>query len=309
MTVAAAALAGSRMIGLDAAKTTNALGIAAYLSPVAGTMRFIEARSGKVAMTKMAPAGWMAQAGLTAVLWAANGYVGDQEIFDGEPNYGKFLGMPGWKPEAFLDRLGEEWVIGDGMVYKQFPCGMPGHPILEAAIDAMRSNDIRASDVEEIVIWSTASTPIFENKKVTQQLEVQFSVPYMLALSALGIPPGVEWFDEKYMTDPEVNALMSKVHIAFNKDSNDAVAAGSRRRRWSAMVDVVAKGSTFRSEKIVAKGDPSTPETRTTDDELKQKFHFNLRHVDRADASDIADATWNLDRYAQASSVIRMFGS
>jgi len=304
--VAATALAGSRMIGLDRSTTRNALGIAGFLAPVSGVMRFIQARAGHVAMTKMAPAGWMAEAGLTAVLWAASGYTGDQSLFDGEPNFGRLLGRPDWVPEKFTDGLGERWVLDKGMVYKQFPCGMPGHPLLECVIDTMRENSLAESDIREIVIYSSAVDPIFDNKKIESQTDVQFSVPYMVAMSMLGIEPGVRWFDKKLTNDEKIHDLMNKVRVAFNTDSYEAVVGGDRRRRWSARVDVVTTDKVFQAERLTAKGDPSTEATRTSDQVLIDKFITNLEQSGRSDGEQLAQRIWSMEDQSQLGPLLQL---
>ena len=116
---------GCKILALNQEKVANAIGIAGCIC-MPGTLRkFIETTPTK--MTKYGPAGWGAQAGVTAALLAERGYTGDVDLFDGEYGFWRYMGINEGTLNTDilledLESLGTQW-LAHQISYKQYPCG------------------------------------------------------------------------------------------------------------------------------------------------------------------------------------------
>lgn len=119
------AAGGCKVLTLNQEKIANAIGITGYICLPATLRKFIETTPSK--MTKYGPAGWGAQAGITAALLAERGYIGDTDLFDGEYGFWKYMGISEGTRNTHilledLESLGTQWVAHQ-ISYKQYPCG------------------------------------------------------------------------------------------------------------------------------------------------------------------------------------------
>ncbi|MHB8393789.1 MAG: MmgE/PrpD family protein [Candidatus Dormibacteria bacterium] len=133
----------SRLLGLDAEQTAQALGIAASLG--AGLMG---AQHG--AMVKALHMGRAAQAGLMAVVGAREGMTGVPHLLSGD--YGTFTGAYAGAGRTILDvdRLGKQWYTTDIEV-KLSPCGASTYaPVDAIVILAERGAIGSAADIVEV---------------------------------------------------------------------------------------------------------------------------------------------------------------
>lgn len=270
--VAATALAASRMLGFSRAQANAALGIAGTFAPVSHVMRFIRHRP--VGMTKMAPAGWLAQAATSAVILSGNGYTGDPHLLDGEPSFGKVLGGS-WDVSSAFGDLGTMWRTPGGMVYKQFPCAMPVHPIIQAVLELVAEHQINPADITRLVVRTGMNAPIFTSPEISSTTDAQFSVPHLIAVALSGRAPGPDWMLAGVIRDPDVKRIRSVIQVDFDPSRARSTAAGDRRSRWAAEVLIETAQKTVTKQKLVAYGDPSTTETRMTDEDLVKKFAAN----------------------------------
>ncbi|MDD5095083.1 MAG: hypothetical protein PHV74_12025 [Dehalococcoidia bacterium] len=109
-------------------------------------------------------------------------------------------------------------------------------------------------------------------------LNLQFSVPYLISLAALGVKPGPDWYHPDKLTDSEVREFMGKVKIEIDPRSAAELVRAIREeptkrfRKCPGSISVVAKGRTFDAETDYLLGDPHTSKTTMTDDRLRDKF-------------------------------------
>jgi len=94
---------------LDREQMRNAFGLCAWYAPtpVANTMH----RRTEFCSLKYANYAGAAHAGMLAALLAEQGYVGDQDVLDGEPSFVHAQGAVGADPELLLEGLGATWWI------------------------------------------------------------------------------------------------------------------------------------------------------------------------------------------------------
>jgi len=121
--VLAAAAGAGRLLNLDKGQVANAIGIAGYICPPSTFMKFLHTTP--VRMAKYGPAGWGAQAGVTAALLAEMGYTGDTKLFEGEHSFWRYTGKGEgeWDMEGVMEGLGTSWTCHQ-IQYKQYPAGL-----------------------------------------------------------------------------------------------------------------------------------------------------------------------------------------
>ena len=185
-----ATAAAGKLIGLTKKQMVHAFGIA--YSQAAGNRQCIV----DGALTKRFQAGQAAHGAVMSVFLAQQGFTGAENVFAG-----RFGFFPMYQPEGYdlsiIDRgLGDEF-LGDRISFKPYPCVRPSHAYIDAGIKLHNKLDLGRNAIESVIVrtdpralasrYNIASG----NKKPTQQVEAQFSVPYLigcaLALGEVGI--------------------------------------------------------------------------------------------------------------------------
>jgi 2-methylcitrate dehydratase PrpD len=262
------AAGGGKLFNLDKAQMMNALGISGHLCQVLPWVRysFSEHRH----MTKYGEPGWQNTGGVMAVLLAEMGYMGDTTFLDDEHGFWKFCGYDGWDPSAALDGLGKKWVFTPAP-YKPYPsCG-----VLHSAIDCLREimeqNNLGVEDIEKIDAYlpQTVEAPCFTSRELNNIVDIQFGLPYVLAMVANDVHIGPEWQDMDTAREPRIQNFAAKVTLQVNDSGGGP--------QPSKLV-VTAKGKTYtheRSSPIRGRGSDS----QFTDAELAEKFRHNVVRI------------------------------
>jgi len=255
---------------LDENQITNALGLAGHMSQVLTWIRqsFSEHRP----MTKYGVPGWQNTGGIMAALLAQMGYMGDTTVLDSaEQGFWKFAGYESWDPSTVLEGIGETWVFSK-VNYKAYPCCRVLHPALEALLDIMKQNNLGPEDIEHINAFlpRAAEAPLFQNRELTNIVDFQFGLPYVLAVNAYGIRIGVEWQDMDTLRSPEIQRFAQKVDVKVHPEN-------ATKPQLTAL-EVSAKGKVFKGEKTLPKGvvDGGSPMTA---EELIEKYKHNAQRV------------------------------
>lgn len=253
-----AAAAAARVLGLDAAGTTHALGIAASLA--------CGLKENLGTMVKPLHAGMAAQHGVVAAKLAARGFVASEHAIDGPQGY--LAVMDSERPEAFAEAaadLGSRWeMLTSGVTVKLYPSCAATHPPLDLILDLARRHAIAADDVEQIDVEVDSMTPrLLLYDRPATALEAKFSLPFCIAAALVFGHPTVDTFNETRIRDPRVQRLLPRVGMRANTAYDAAAplsqAAVELRRRDGNVVSGRANG---------ARGYPG----RLSDDELATKF-------------------------------------
>ncbi|HEX2966652.1 MAG TPA: MmgE/PrpD family protein [Syntrophorhabdaceae bacterium] len=263
----------AKLIGLKSDQMAHALGIAAYLCPLP-VCRDWEETTPK-SMIKYVSAGWICQTSVTSALLAAEGYTGNPTVFDGEYGFARFYGAERWAPEMIVNGLGKDWQFMS-MAYKFYPCCRFFHGQLDAFVNILEKNNLYADDIESV---TTYALPFVANQApydVQTQVDVQFSLPFVLALAANRVKIGAAWQDWETIKDPKINAFMKKITMVV-----DPWAVETKKKdpkSWPARVEVKAKGKLYKEETLYPKGTNFT-EFQATDEELIEKFRNNTSRL------------------------------
>jgi 2-methylcitrate dehydratase PrpD len=263
----------AQILNLGAKEIAHALGIAAYLCPLP-VCRDWEDTTPK-SMIKYVSAGWICQTSVTAALLAKEGYTGNPHVFDGEYGFWRFYGAERWAPEMVVDGLGEQWRFME-MAYKPYPCCRFFHAQLDAFVSILKENKLLPDEIESVRTYGIPFVANAAPYDVQTQVDVQFSLPFVLSAAAHGVKASAAWQDWGTIRDPKIRSFMNKV--TMNADPKAMEIKRKDPRSWPASVEVTARGTTFRAETLYARGTNFT-DMRTSDEELVRKFCTNVERL------------------------------
>jgi 2-methylcitrate dehydratase PrpD len=232
----AAAALGCRALGLSAAATEHALGIAEYYGPRSPLMRVAAHPS----MVKDG-SGAGALAGTLAAYLAADGFTGApaELVTEGEP----------W------DDLGRRWRILEHYV-KPDPVCRWAQPAVEAARTLRRRHpDLASGGVDRVVVETFAEAVQLRCREPDGTDAAQYSVTFPLAVALLHGDLGVARISGPGLRDAEVLALSRRIE-AVRVPEYDAVFPAER---WARVRVHTTDGRVLESGPHTAVGDPDRP--------------------------------------------------
>jgi 2-methylcitrate dehydratase PrpD len=227
-----ATVAAARLRGLDAAATTNALGIAGSMA--GGLLEFLA----DGAKTKPLHPGWAAHAGLTAVRLAAHGATGPATVLDGRRGFfATYLHGETPQLERELGDLGERYET-PRIAYKPFPACHYTHAPIDALMQLIAAEGLTADDVEAITVLSDETgsglvlDPLTDKLRPRTPYDAKFSAPYCLAALLVHGRVDVASFTSEAIADPAVLEVAARIdgEIKPYSPSPDAFPGGVRVR-------------------------------------------------------------------------------
>jgi 2-methylcitrate dehydratase PrpD len=261
-----AAAACARLLGLDAARTTMALGIAAS-QPVGVREQF-------GSMTKPFHPGAAARAGLTSALLARHGFTASPRAIEAPRGLAQtFSAKCDWS--EITGELGKRYEISFN-TYKPFACGIVIHPSIDACVQLRNAHDLRASDIARIDLRVHPLVLELTGKTAPRSgLEAKFSVYHACAAGIVFGQAGEAEFSDGVVARPDVVALRERVRAVADEGVDEAAAD---------VTVTLADGRTLHLYVPHAIGSLERP---MTSDDLARKFHGLVDPVlgsERADA-------------------------
>lgn len=275
LTVTFAGMTGAaKALELDEEQLIQAFGIAAGFTPLPTKVKFYDASSDQIPHIKYADTGWCAKAGVAATLLAQKGFTGYANIFDGDCGVWRLYGANKSYSHRLVESLGKKWHITD-IFYKPWPSCRVTHRAATILDKIIKENNLRPQEIETVVVRTTSARaiPFFTIQEPVGMMGYQFNIPHTLAMVAFQVKPGPMWFAKEVAEDSKVREFRKKIHVELNprgtKLSRESVG---RAHKPATSLEVIAGGRKFIVSTDYAKGDPWTPETYFTDEELKEKF-------------------------------------
>jgi 2-methylcitrate dehydratase PrpD len=232
------------------------------------------------------------------------GYTGDPTVFDGEYGFWRFYSSESWNPDVVMDQLGKKWLFTD-ILYKFYPCCSFFATQLDCFRSIIDKNNLMPEDIESV---NVLSAPFFASPnpmEVTNQVDAQFSPPYVIAVAAHRVKIGRDWQDFDTIRDKNILGFMKKVN--FHVHPGVAEAKRKDPRSWLAKVEVAAKGKIFTEERMYAKGTNGT-DFKATDEELVEKFRGNASELLTQDKIDqVIKTLLDLERVENISEIAEQF--
>ncbi|MGF1525366.1 MAG: MmgE/PrpD family protein [Candidatus Competibacterales bacterium] len=243
----ACAAVGARLLGLSAAASREALGIAEYHAPGGLMMRCIDHPT----MVKDSTA-WGATAGTSAALLAAAGFTGAPAA----------AVVDAAVADLWCD-LGQRWRLLE-QYFKPYPVCRWAQPAVQAAAGLRQRWAMDPVAIAGVEIHTFHEATRLGVRRPTTTEQAQYSTPFPVAcilakgeLGAFEITQGLD--------DPAVLAVSDRIRLVEDPEYNRRFPA----ERWARVTVSTTDGRTLTSAPTTPKGDPEDP---LTDAELVAKF-------------------------------------
>ena len=253
----AAAAAGARLRGLDAAGISLAMRIAvtlvlspSYTNVVAGA-------------TALNVAGGMSGfAGALAPELALAGFVARDDAI--EHAMGNLVGSA-FRTEGLADDLGSVWHITQNY-FRLYACCNPIHPALDALSLVLEELKPRADQVDRIDIATYEFASVMRNAEPANYFASKYSLPHAAAAMIVTGGAGHAALNEAALADPVIASLRHRVHIS---EDPAMTAVGPALR--PARVSVTLKDGSRATRSVEShRGDFNQPFAEA---DIRAKFH------------------------------------
>ena len=288
-----AAIGNALAMGLEREQIAHALGISAYYCTLP-VCRDWESTNPKT-MIKYAPVSWLAQGSVEAAMLAKLGYTGNRDTLDSEYGFPRFFAPNDdvWDPEKVTAGLGEKWRILN-YKYKAYPCCSFIHSVLDSFYALLEKHQLSPAEIEKVDCHTGPFQAHPDQYAVANQIDIQFSGPYSLALAAFGYKPGPSWQSKQALSDPKVREFMHKVTMNVAPEFKEW--RGKDFNSWYGRVEVTARGEVFEEVTIYPKGSQVKGYT-FSDDEMIERFRLSANEILTDQKIDKAvDAIMNLEK-------------
>lgn len=280
-----AAAASARVLGLDAARTRDALGHAASFS--GGLWSFIHDGS----QTKRLHAGRAAEGGVLAALLAREGISGPARVFDDV--WGGFFNTFAARsrmPDALTDGLGVHWKLMRCSIKPHASC-RSAHAAVDAALQLADGRKLDAGEIERVVVRASAFVArMCGGRDLSTLSSAQMSLPYAVAAALAFGDTGIGVYRDHRRTDPRVAALLARIEVDVDPALGDLDEPTVILHR--------ANGTRESRHVPIALGDPRNP---LSDAALLAKFReLAGMALDPAQVDALGDVCLSLDRLVDA---------
>ena len=282
-----ATVAAGKLMRLNAAKLTSALGLAG--AQASGLMEMYGP-----SMQKRFNPGPAARNGVTAALMAKLGFTGADTIFEGERGFlHAFAG--GKKGSEISRRLGAAYELR--IEFKPYSCARPIHNAIDCALEIRREHAPRIGAIECIVVkrhpdWSE----YHRNATPRTYHEAQVSLPYSVAVAFVEGKALLAQYTDRKLKDPSIRRLMAVTRIETDASLPRGVSCH--------MTVKLASGEVHTAQVDYPKGSIENP---MSDDELRVKFdNLAIPVVGAMRASRIADMVMRIERCNDVGELMRL---
>jgi 2-methylcitrate dehydratase PrpD len=280
------AIAVGKLLRLDAAAMTNALGIAGSLA--CGLMEF--AKSGTGAMVKRLHLGRAAESGVLAASLAAEGFTGPVSVIEGEHGFLRVF-CRDVDASELLRGLGADdsdrtWSTRT-ILMKRFACHISAHTSVQAILDLRAAHGFAGADVAAIRIAGNEKMAKVNNiARPKDVMMCQYSIPFSVALAHFRDPRDPRSYDEGALNDPAIRSLCERVTITLAAGPHDHATL-------RADVEVELKnGRVLRTTVDTFKGTPENPLQAA---DLRERFMLLTRHCGAGEMERVFARLQNLE--------------
>jgi 2-methylcitrate dehydratase PrpD len=290
-----AAAGSAAVLGLDATKTTWALGSAG--TQAAGLWEFLV----ESAMSKQLHAGKAAFNGLLSSLLAAEGFTGARAILEGDKGFFNAM-SPDADRAACLEGLGDEFLFERNSLKYRASCGHT-HSTIEALLQATGGRPLDPALVEAVDVHVyPEALDLLGKVTPTTPYVAKFHFPFCIATALAHGRVSPADFTAPRLEDPDINRLMKRVRLHDDPELGRAYPA-----KWPARVVVrLADGERLEGACEYPKGDPENP---LTEAELIEKFDgLTAGLISHAAASGIVNRALDLENLDRADRVFEGIG-
>jgi len=252
----AAAAAGSKLRGLDAAGISRAMRIATVLVL---TPSYTNAVAGATALN--IAGGMSGHAAALAPELALAGFEAQADAI--EEALGQLVGG-GFDPAAVADDLGGSWHMTRNY-FRLYACCNPIHPALDCLAAALAELRPRADEVERIDVATYRFASVMRNPDPPNYFASKYSLPHAAAAMVVRGGAGFAQLDDSALADPQIAGLRHRVHIA----EDPAMSALAPKLRPARVTITLTDGRHATQARESHRGDFNEP---FSESELRAKF-------------------------------------
>jgi 2-methylcitrate dehydratase PrpD len=275
-----ATIACGRLMGFDAARMANALGIAGSLA--SGLVQFSRSNGG---MVKRLHFGRANESGVFAANLADRGFTGPTDILEGEFGFLRVF-CDEYEMDELTRDLGEKYATLS-IYMKRFPAHGTAQTSLQAIQELQAQRPFTGDEVEAITIEGHHEVADRHDIPLpTDIMGLQYSANFCAALACYRDPRDPRSYDESALADPRIRSLSSRVRV---KEIDKA----QQKTRDSARVTIILKDGTKLARQLDDfKG---TPTWAPTVADVHEKFSILMRDCDQAKSEEIFKRIQNLE--------------
>src|SRR5436309_3699827 len=252
----AAAAAGARLRGLDAAGVSLAMRIATVLVL---TPSYTNAVAGATALN--VAGGMSGYAAALAPELALAGFEAQPDAI--EEALSQLVGG-GFDPAHVADDLGTSWHITHNY-FRLYACCNPVHPALDCLAAVLAELRPKPEKVERIEVATYRFASVMRNPDPPNYFASKYSLPHAAAAMAVRGGAGFAELDDSALADPVIAALRHRVHIS----EDPAMSAVAPRLRPARVTVILTDGRRATHSRDSHRGDFNTP---FSEDEIRGKF-------------------------------------
>jgi 2-methylcitrate dehydratase PrpD len=252
----AAAAAGARLHGLDAAGVSRAMRIAATLLL---TPSYTNAVAGATALN--VAGGMSGFAAALAPELARAGFEAQEDAI--EQALGELVGT-GFTTERLLDDLGTVWHITRNY-FRLYACCNPIHPALDCLREALATLRPRPDEVERIDVATYRFASVMRNPEPPNYFASKYSLPHAAAAMVVRGGAGYAELDDTALEDPVIAGLRRRVHVT----EDPAMTALAPRLRPARVTVTLTDGRSGTHSRQSHRGDFQEPFAEA---EIRDKF-------------------------------------
>lgn len=285
------AVSAGRLLRLNKAQMINAIGMAGLYTPAPLATKDMSMSKYQVE--------WGALGSIFAALLSKSGFAGPQTLLDGD-SYAKGMGKKTYLKDIVVADLGDKWYIS-GTSIKPYPTCRHNHYVLDMVNKIAREEKLKPEKISRIVIKGLANykKPPWNNYEPKNEFELQFSIPFAVALVAYQIRPGPRWMDAELLRNEKLRSLARRVEIEVEPEIAEIVRKSLPLPTLEipTTLRIDAEGKEYIATTRNAKGDGFSKDARMSDEEVIEKFKENALNVLRKEEIEwIIEKVFNLEK-------------
>jgi 2-methylcitrate dehydratase PrpD len=282
-----ATVAAAKLMKLNAAKLTSALGLAG--AQASGLMEMYGP-----SMQKRFNPGPAARNGVTSAMMAKLGFTGADTIFEGERGF--LRAFAGRSDGAALERgLADPYDLK--IEFKPYSCARPIHNAIDCALEIRRRDKPDLDAIRSIVVKRHPDWARYhQNKAPRTYHEAQVSLPYSVAVALIEGKALLAQYSDRKLKQPTIKRLMEAARIEEDSSLPRGVSCH--------MTITTADGKEYVSQIDFPKGSIENP---MSDDELRVKFESLAAPVlgDKR-AAELADQVQEIEACTDIGELMRL---
>jgi len=227
--------------------------------------------------------GMPARNGVTAAVMVGMQFTAVEDVFSGDRSFFHAFGATA-RPQRLVEGLGREYELMNTAI-KRWPVGYPIQAPLDAVSNLIATHDIRAADVERLVVTIDEQGARTVNRRKMTNINIQHLVAIMLIDGDITFEAA---HDERRLHDPRILRLKQRIELAGS-------AALSRARTTQAVVELVTRdGRRLRHHTRAVRGTATNPMSR---DEVAAKSRdLLLPVIGVRRTQQLIDTVWRIER-------------